>query len=110
MTEKMDYRKAVIGRIKCGMTERKHRWYSVQSWDRLDKESSPGAIVTALTHSGRTPEQVEQYIESSQKIAVIGRVGTTQDVANLALFLASEDSSFISGEIISVDGGRTDRM
>ncbi len=71
---------------------------------------SPGAIVTALTYSGRTPEQVEQYVESSKKIAVIGRVGTTQDVASLALFLASDDSSFISGDIISVDGGRIDRM
>ena len=31
--------------------------------------------------------------------------GSPKDVANLALFLASEDSKFITGEIINVDGG-----
>jgi NAD(P)-dependent dehydrogenase (short-subunit alcohol dehydrogenase family) len=36
----------------------------------------------------------------------LGRSGTGWDVANLALFLACEDSSFITGECILVDGGR----
>lgn len=37
----------------------------------------------------------------------LGRIGTAQDVANLALFLASEESSYITGQFILVDGGRT---
>ena len=71
---------------------------------------APGAIITPLTYSYRTPEEVEKFIESRNKLAVIGRVGTTQDIANVALFLASDDSSFICGETIIVNGGRVDRM
>jgi NAD(P)-dependent dehydrogenase (short-subunit alcohol dehydrogenase family) len=37
-------------------------------------------------------------------------VGFPQDVANLALFLASDEASYISGQIISVDGGRMDHL
>ena len=33
------------------------------------------------------------------------RMGTPQDVANVVKFLASEDSSYITGQVISVDGG-----
>ena len=35
----------------------------------------------------------------------VGRIGTPQEVAELALFLASERSSFVTGAIIPVDGG-----
>ena len=71
---------------------------------------APGMIMTDLTSNGRTPEQVEQMVEMTKKIAVMGRVGFPQDVANLALFLASDEASYISGQIISVDGGRTDHL
>jgi NAD(P)-dependent dehydrogenase (short-subunit alcohol dehydrogenase family) len=37
----------------------------------------------------------------------IGRVGQPEDVAKLALFLASEESSFMTGAIIPIDGGYT---
>ena len=35
----------------------------------------------------------------------LGRIGTPKDVANLAYFLASDEASFITGQIIGVDGG-----
>jgi NAD(P)-dependent dehydrogenase (short-subunit alcohol dehydrogenase family) len=37
----------------------------------------------------------------------LGRMGTPQDVANLALFLASQDSSWLTGAAIPLDGGVT---
>jgi meso-butanediol dehydrogenase/(S,S)-butanediol dehydrogenase/diacetyl reductase len=37
-------------------------------------------------------------------------VGKPEDIANAVLFLVSDESSFISGQLLAVDGGRTDRM
>lgn len=71
---------------------------------------APGLIQTGIYVRGRTPEQVREFEEEMKKAAVLGRLGTTQDIADLALFLASDASSFISGQTIPVDGGRTDRM
>lgn len=71
---------------------------------------APGVVVTPITYFQRTPDQVQEFINNSKKSAVLGKIGSTQDIANLALFLASDDSSFISGETIAIDGGRIDRM
>ena len=59
---------------------------------------------------GRTPEQVREFEKQNIKTAILGRLGEPEDIAKLALFLASEDSSFMTGQTVPVDGGRTDRM
>ena len=69
---------------------------------------APGLIVTPLTFDRRGKEKGNQLIEQRKSVTVLGRVGAPEDVANLVLFLVSDDSSFISGQIIRVDGGRTD--
>ncbi len=71
---------------------------------------APGAIVTDITYSVRRGEELEKWIELRKSQAVLRRLGTTQDMANLALFLASDESSFISGQVIASNGGRTDLM
>lgn len=71
---------------------------------------APGLIKTGIYLAGRTPEQVKQFEEECRKTAVLGRLGAPEDIAKLAVFLAAEDSSFISGQTIPIDGGRTDRM
>ncbi|MEE9510088.1 MAG: SDR family oxidoreductase, partial [Candidatus Bathyarchaeia archaeon] len=38
--------------------------------------------------------------------SMLNRVGEPEDVANVALFLASDESNFITAQVISVDGGR----
>ncbi len=55
-------------------------------------------------------EEAERLIEERKEQAVLGRVGRPEDIANLALFLASNDSSYITGQVIRCDGGRHDLM
>lgn len=47
----------------------------------------------------------DEMWEARRKAHPIGRLGTPRDVANLTLFLASNDSSWITGSIITIDGG-----
>ncbi|MEN2401804.1 SDR family oxidoreductase [Flavobacterium sp. MC2016-06] len=60
----------------------------------------PGPIDTAIW-SNLNEEQKEGYISK----VPLGRVGKPQEIASTALFLASDDSSYITGTSISVDGG-----
>ena len=71
---------------------------------------APGVIITDLTYTRRSKEEAERFIEERKQRAVLGRVGRPEDIANLALFLASDDSNFITGQVICCDGGRHDRM
>jgi NAD(P)-dependent dehydrogenase (short-subunit alcohol dehydrogenase family) len=65
---------------------------------------APGVIVTDLSRARRNEQELAAYVEKSKKAAVLGRVSTTQDIANVALFLASEESSFVTGQCICADG------
>lgn len=61
---------------------------------------APGFIKTEMTES--LPEEVKENIN---KIIPIKRMGNVRDVANVVKFLASEDSSYITGQVINIDGG-----
>ena len=71
---------------------------------------APGRILTPAVSAHRTPEKLEEWIEVGKKTAVLERIGTPEDIAHLALFLASDDSSFMSAQIIACNGGRTNLM
>ena len=61
---------------------------------------APGFIITDMT--AKLSDEVKE--EWSKKIP-LRRGGTPEDVANIALFLASDLSSYVSGQVIQVDGG-----
>lgn len=61
---------------------------------------APGFIITDMT--AKLPEEVRE--EWNKKIP-LRRGGTTEDVANVATFLASDLSAYVSGQVIQVDGG-----
>jgi NAD(P)-dependent dehydrogenase (short-subunit alcohol dehydrogenase family) len=62
----------------------------------------PGFIETPMTASMRADEQRKQAIVNS---VPLGRLGQPEDIANAALFLASDESSYFTGEILFPDGG-----
>jgi 3-oxoacyl-[acyl-carrier protein] reductase len=62
---------------------------------------SPGAIPTH-TEADMDPEERRRIVLASQSIK---RRGTPEDIANLVCFLASDESDFITGQSIGVDGG-----
>ena len=61
---------------------------------------APGYIETALT--GVLPEAVREAILGNTPL---GRLGTPEDVAGAVRFLCSDEASFITGEVLLVDGG-----
>ncbi|MFZ7101430.1 MAG: 3-oxoacyl-ACP reductase FabG [Peptococcaceae bacterium] len=61
---------------------------------------APGFIATDMVKN--MPENIRQQIESS---VPLGRLGKQEEIANVAVFLASDESSYINGEVIRVDGG-----
>ncbi|HEY4921642.1 MAG TPA: glucose 1-dehydrogenase [Xanthobacteraceae bacterium] len=65
---------------------------------------APVATETPLlpTFLGPAPGQREKF----QATVPLGRLAQPQDIANMALFLASDDAAFITGNIVEVDGGR----
>jgi 3-oxoacyl-[acyl-carrier protein] reductase len=72
---------------------------------------APGTIITAESSlTKRSKEAGERHIAYSEKLAVLARTGTPEDIVNVAIFLASDESSFISGQVIAANGGRTDHM
>jgi NAD(P)-dependent dehydrogenase (short-subunit alcohol dehydrogenase family) len=62
---------------------------SDEEWRRLEAEESERAEVYSLI----------------REHCMLPRLGTPEDIANAAIFLASEDAAYVTGQIISVDGG-----
>jgi 3-oxoacyl-[acyl-carrier protein] reductase len=63
----------------------------------------PGNILTEGMKMHRSPA----FIKTMEEAVPLGRLGTPRDIANAALFLASDDASYITGTTIIVDGGQT---
>jgi NAD(P)-dependent dehydrogenase (short-subunit alcohol dehydrogenase family) len=68
---------------------------------------SPGPIDTPIFETmDATEEEREQFKSRLVEPVPMGRIGTSEEIANAALFLASDDSSFVTGIELFVDGGR----
>lgn len=63
---------------------------------------APGFIATDMTE-----KLSEEVVASYKKAIPLGRMGLPEDVAKAVLFLSSEQSSYMTGQIITVDGGMT---
>jgi 3-oxoacyl-[acyl-carrier protein] reductase len=62
---------------------------------------APGFVETDMTSYLKEGEQADKYRAGIP----LGRFGTAEDIANVTLFLASDLSSYVTGQVLSVDGG-----
>ena len=65
----------------------------------------PGAIHTGMTDHLMTPEGRNPHVDEAIASTPAGRWGKPEEIAHMALFLASDDADFIHGAAFTVDGG-----
>lgn len=63
---------------------------------------SPGHIETANTRAAVSPEMGEQIVSHN----LVPRAGRAEDLAHAVLWLVSEDAAFVTGQLLSIDGGQ----
>jgi NAD(P)-dependent dehydrogenase (short-subunit alcohol dehydrogenase family) len=66
----------------------------------------PGFVRIANSEGDRTPAEVERWLEGIARTYPLRRVCSVEEIADVALFLASDDSSYVNGACLVVDGGR----
>lgn len=68
---------------------------------------SPGVISTAAATGelGRTVQEEQELQKWRKSLTPVSRMGSVEDIANAVIFLASDESSFVTGVEFTVDGG-----
>jgi 3-oxoacyl-[acyl-carrier protein] reductase len=69
---------------------------------------APGATDTDMLRGNRSDDEYEKVLEGRRNASSLGITGTPEDIANAVLFFASDESRYITGKILLVDGGRRD--
>lgn len=71
----------------------------------------PGYVRTDMTVRGRSEQQIAQVTESLNRRSMLGQgVGEPEDIAHVIAFVASEESRFMTGQLLMADGGRMDYL
>ncbi len=85
------------------------RTWSVDLKDRRIRVNviSPGTVVTPAYKSelGLSDEQIKEFTAQAAATTPLGRAGTPDEIAKAVVFLASDDSSYVNGIELFVDGG-----
>ena len=70
----------------------------------------PGVVETDMVTRNRSRAELDAVIERAKAATLLSRMGRPEDIADVALFLASDESSFMTGQALTVDGGRMDYL
>jgi NAD(P)-dependent dehydrogenase (short-subunit alcohol dehydrogenase family) len=78
-----------------------------RSWttDLKDRKIRVNAISPGVNSLGKTAEETKQFKAAMIATVPMGRMGNSDEIAKAAVFLASDDSSFVTGIELFVDGG-----
>ncbi|ETD33295.1 SDR family NAD(P)-dependent oxidoreductase [Williamsia sp. D3] len=71
---------------------------------------APGAVDTSMLHEALAKFDLGTEAEYAPKITVLGRFGQAQEIAQASLWLASDQSSYVTGTVIHADGGYVGAM
>ncbi len=69
---------------------------------------APGTVNTEMLKGNMTDQEYAQFLDARKKITSLGFIAEPDDVANVVLFFASDESRFVTGKTLLVDGGRRD--
>ncbi|MEM0329738.1 MAG: 3-oxoacyl-ACP reductase family protein [Nitrososphaerota archaeon] len=71
---------------------------------------APSFVPTDMFVQGKSEEELKEILEKRKATISLRRIASPEDIARVAVFLASDESSYITGQVIVVDGGRVDYL
>ena len=66
---------------------------------------APAVVLSTIYKSFIEEDKIKETLETFNNFHPIGRIGTPKDVANLIVFLLSDEASWITGTVVNIDGG-----
>ncbi len=69
---------------------------------------SPGYVGTDMNWQGRSPDEIQEAVEAASSRSMLGRTGKPEEIAAVVSFLASDEAGFVTGQVLTADGGRKD--
>jgi 3-oxoacyl-[acyl-carrier protein] reductase len=69
---------------------------------------APGSVNTEMLKGNMTDQEYAQFLDARKKITSMSFIAEPEEIANVVLFFASDESRFVTGKTLLVDGGRRD--
>jgi len=69
---------------------------------------APGLIRTDMSLGRRSPAEQDERMKYFEDKSMLKQIGDPEDIAHATVFLASDKAKFITGQVLTIDGGRTD--
>ena len=67
----------------------------------------PGFTKTDMVLADKSAEQISALVRTISDKSMLGRVGEPEDIAHAAVYLAADESSWVTGSSLMIDGGYT---